>query len=142
MAGFQRDEGASQDGKVAIEIEIFGAGGVFFEEGVAHPVVADLATSPVATYQLGEALGALWQETAQVVAEGHLSGFAAWLGGTAAFGDHHQAAHMRQAAGAGLDGEDFDVTVFYASVPAILGVTGKRGESAAVTRRTSAMAVG
>ena len=55
MAGFQRDEGASQDRKVAIEI--FGAGGVFCEEGVAHPVVADLATSPVATYQLGAAHG-------------------------------------------------------------------------------------
>ena len=142
MAGFERDECATQDREVSVEIEVFRTGGVFLKQGVAHPVVADLAPSPVATYQLGEALGVLRDKAAQVMADGQLSRFAAWLGGTAAFGDHHQTAHMRQAAGARLDGEDFDVTVFYATVPAMLGVAGKRGESAAVTRRTSAMAVG
>ena len=99
-AGFQCDEGAPQDREVAVEVEVLGTSGVFLEQSVAHPVVADFSTTPVAAYELREAFGGLRDEAAEVMAEAQFGRFAAGPGRPAAFGDDHQAAHMRQTAGA------------------------------------------
>jgi hypothetical protein len=65
------------------------------------------------SHQAGETFRALRHEGAEVVAL-RLLDFLASLaaGGAGLLGDDHQAAHVRQAAGEGLDGENFDAPVF------------------------------
>lgn len=91
-------------------------------------------SQPLGAHKLSEAFGPLLDKSAGVMADGQFCRLAAVLGRTAVLGAHHQAAHVRQAAGGRLDCEDFDVAAFYPAVPAILGVAGKRGWPAAATR--------
>ena len=143
VAALEGDQGASQHGEVAVEIEVLRQGGVFLEQRVAHPVVADLAASPVAAHQSRETHGFLRHEGADVEAHGLLAFLAApGRGGAGPLGDDHQAAHVRQSAGDGLDGENFGVPVFYPAVTPILRVADKRGEPVAAMRWASARAVG
>ena len=95
------NECATQDGEVAVEVEVFAARGVFSKLGVAHPVVSALASAPVATDERSEALRFLRRQAADVVVGGGLR-FAScrWLGTTAAgdLGHADEAAHVRQSA--------------------------------------------
>lgn len=113
MARLEGDEGATQYGQIAVEIEVFGAGGVLFKECVAHPVIADFATSPMASHQAAKTFRTLRHEGAEVVTDRFL-GFLASLaaGGAGLLGDDHQAAQVRQPAGEGFDGENFDAPLF------------------------------
>lgn len=70
MAGLERDEGATQHGEIAVEVEIFGERGVLPKQGVAHPVVTNFAASPVAAHQSSEAGGRLGNEAAEIVITG------------------------------------------------------------------------
>ena len=144
VARLERDHRTTHDGEIAVEVEVFGEGAVLFKkQNIAHPVVADLASSPVTALQSRETCGRLRDETAEVVTDGHLTLVAgSRAGGPSVLGDHREAAHVRQSAGDGLDGEDFDSPVFYPTVPAIFRVAAKRGEPAAAMRWASARAVG
>ena len=143
VARLERDHRTTHDGEIAVEIEVFGEGTVLLKQNIAHPVVADFTTSPVTAHQSRETCGRLRDETAEVVTDGHLALFAgSRAGGPSVLGDHREAAHVRQSAGDGLDGEDFDSPVFYPTVPAIFRVAAKRGEPAAAMRWASARAVG
>ena len=73
VASLERDDRTAQNRQVAVEIEILRKGGVFFKQGVWHPVVEDFAASSVAAHWLREAHGALRDETAHVVADGGAS---------------------------------------------------------------------
>lgn len=143
MTRLEGNEGTTQHGEVAVEIEIARTGGVFFEERVANPMVAAFAASPMTSDQAGKSLGALRHEGAHI-GVGRLLAFAhlATPGGMRSLGDDHQAAHMRQAAGEWLDGENLNASVFYPTVAAVLGFAGKRGEPASTMRRASVSAVG
>jgi len=70
VARLERDEGAVQQGEIAVEIEVFGTGGVLFKQRVANPVVGAFAASPVASDQPRKALGGLRQQGADAVADG------------------------------------------------------------------------
>lgn len=128
--GFEGDEGTAQDGEVAVEVYVFGAGGIFFEEGIAHPVVSDLAASPVAADQPGEELSAARRVAAQVVGGGLAgllgSGFAG-----AVFFRHGEGSHVGQADVQRFGGEDFYRARIESPVLAVECLTGKRGESVA-----------
>ena len=142
-AAFERDQRATQHGKVAIEVLVLAERLVLFKQGIADPVIADLTPSPVTANQLRKALGPLWYEGADVVANRFLT--RVWSFGTCGpgqLGDDHQTAHMRQSAGAGFDGKDFGSPCFYASVAAIFCGAVKRGALAATIRSASASAVG
>lgn len=143
MAGFERDKRTTQDGKIAVEIEVFGARGVLFKQGVPNPMVADFATSPVTANQPREPGCRLPDKTGKVVTDGFHALFACVrTGGPGVLGDDHQAAHVRQSAGDGFDRIDLDFAVFYPTVSTILCVAGKRGEPVAAMRCASVMAVG
>ena len=91
MARLERDHRTTHDGEIAVEIEVFGEGGVLFKQNIAHPVVADLATSPVTAHQSRETFGRLRDETAEVVTNGHLALFAgSRAGGPSVLGDHRE----------------------------------------------------
>ena len=55
--GFQGDQAAAKDCEVGIKVEVFRAGSVFFENGIADPVVEDFAPGPMPADKLGELLG-------------------------------------------------------------------------------------
>ena len=67
MAGLECDYRTTQYGEIAVEVEVFGTGGVLFKQSISHPVVADFTASPVTAYQSRETFGQLRDETAKVV---------------------------------------------------------------------------
>ena len=71
VARLERDHRTTHDGEIAVEIEVevevFGEGAVLLKQNIAHPVVADFATSPVTAHQSRETCGRLRDETAEVV---------------------------------------------------------------------------
>ena len=73
--GAQSDERTTHDGEIGVEIPVFGTGLVLAPLGIAHPVVADLATSPVPADEAGESFGATRQSAAEVIGDGLLGRF-------------------------------------------------------------------
>lgn len=129
--------------RLSLRLRFFGTGGILFNERVAHPVVADFGTSPMTSDQAGETFRALRHECAEVVAHRFLDFLASLSAcGASLLGDDHQAAHVRQAAGDGLNGKDCGVSAFQPIVPAVFCVAGRRGEPAAAIRWASTNAVG
>ena len=138
MPCLERDHSASQHGEVAGDVEVSDACAVFFKQGVAHPMVTDLASSPVPAHKLREALRSLLHEAAHVVADAAHALFARSAARARdLLGDDNKAAHMRQSAGDGFDGIYLDPAPLYASVPAIFCFAGKRGEALAAMRCAS-----
>ena len=124
--GFQGDQAAAQYGEFGIEVEVFGAGFVLFENGVPDPVVADFAPAPMPTDELGDSLGASRLNRGGADVEGG-DGLVVLPGGAFALGD-------REAAGKSQVGFDrFERVCLYGAfvepaMPAfgLFGV-GKRG---------------
>ena len=126
--GSQGNERRTQDGEVRVEVPILGTSLVFAPEGVAYPVVADLATSPVATDEAGESFGATRQSAAEIKGNGLLG----LLGGGflgRGFVDNDQAAGMGNADFEWFYGEDPNAPSLQASVASIGAFAGKRGEA-------------
>ncbi|MFT6864389.1 MAG: hypothetical protein ACJAVK_002954 [Akkermansiaceae bacterium] len=73
-AAFERDQRATQHGKVAIEVLVLAERLVLFEQGIADPVIADLTPSPVTANQLRATLGSLRDEGADGVESPSKSG--------------------------------------------------------------------
>lgn len=69
MSAFERYERTSQHGEIAIEVEVLGSGGVFLKERIAHPMIADLTPSPVASDELAKSLGSLRWQAAHMMTE-------------------------------------------------------------------------
>ena len=127
-SGSQGDERRTYDGEVGVEVPVFGTRLVLAPEGVAHPMVADLATSPVSTDEAGESFGATRHSAAEVVGEGLLGRFGGGFSGRG-FIDHDQAAAMGNADFERFYREDANAPSLQASVAYIATLAGKRGES-------------
>lgn len=126
--GSQGNERRAHDGEVGVEVRMFGTGLVLSPEGIAHPVVADLATSPVAADEGGESFGATRQSAAEIIGDGLLGRFGGGFSGRG-FIDDDQAAGMRNADFERFDGEDPNTPGLQTSVAYVRAFAGKRGES-------------
>jgi hypothetical protein len=126
--GSQSDECRAHDGEVGVEVPVFGTGFVLAPEGVTHPVVADLATSPMSPDEAGESFGATRQSAAEIIGEGSLGIFGGGFCGRGLV-DNDQAASVREADFEWFYGEDPDAPSFQASVAYVRVSAGKRGAS-------------
>jgi hypothetical protein len=126
--GSQGNERRTHDGEIGVEVPVFRTSLVLAPLGVAHPVVADLATSPVPTDQAGESFGATRRSTAEVIGEGLLGRFGGGFPGRG-FVDRDQAAGMGDADFERFYCEDPNAPSLQAAVTYVRAFAGKRGES-------------
>jgi len=128
--GFQGDQAATKDCEVGVEIEVFGAGFVLFENGIADPVVEDFAPAPMSADELGELFGASPLNGAIADVEGG-DRFAALIGGAFAL-DDREAAGKSQIRFGRFEGVDLYGAFVESAMPAfgLFGVDKKGGVSA------------
>lgn len=139
--GSQGDERRTHDGEIGVEIPVFGTRLVLAPLGVAHPMVSDLATSPVSTDEAGESFGATRQSAAEVIGEGLLGLLGGGFPGRG-FIDNDQAAGMGDADFERFDGEDPNAPRLQAAVAYVRAFAGKRGESLSAVSSALCSAVG
>lgn len=104
-----RHQTDAQGREVAIEVVVFGPGLIFAHAGVAHPVVAAFAATPVAAGQLSKGAGTAGFGSMAGGVESDRGLFLLVEGGGAL--DDDQRARPWQSGFQGLEGIDFDLAL-------------------------------